>query len=327
MRRCHDPILRSFSEDDYPALAELLTLVYPDNPVSAEDLSYEDESRGKVCRFARWLAVLDGDGGGDGGGRVIGEAAYGQDADMYHPRKFWLKINVHPDFEGGEIEGLLFDKLMTALAPYQPLSLLTNIREDYALERAFYSARGFEQVMKHIEQRLVVASFNSAGYQDALERVTRGGIVIKSYAELESDPERDRKLWRLRNELDQQVPFAEPVTPVSFEWFEENILNHPNILLGGLLVAVRKNDYVGMTALLAGARDRQLNTDLTGVRGDARRQGVALALKLRAIEYAKIHNYTAIHTWVAESNRSMLVINKKLGFGVRPAWLEYVKRL
>lgn len=316
------PTIRPFCEDDYSDLADLLTLVYPDNPVSADDLLFEDESRDPKCRVARWLAVLEG--------RVVGEAAYGQDADMYHPRKFWLKINVHPDVEGGAIEGLLFDRLMAALRPLDPLSLLTNIREDYTLERAFYEARGFEPVMKHIEQRLVVAGFNLGSYEDALARVEGEGIAIRSYPELE-DPERDRKLWSLRNELDQQVPFAEPITPVSFEWFEENILNHPRILLGGLFVAVQENAvqgdvYLGMTALVRGARDRQLNTDLTGVSARARRKGVALALKLKAIEYAKIHNYTAIHTWVAESNEGMLALNRKLGFGLRPAWIEYVKR-
>lgn len=321
------PSIRPFKDDDYPALAELLTLVYPDSPVSADDLRYEDAGRDAKCHFARWLL-----GRGESEGEVVGEAAYGQDADMYHPRKFWLKINVHPALEGGAVEALLYDLLMDALMPLEPLSLLCNIREDYAFERAFYEARGFKPVMKHIEQRLVVASFNLGSYQEALARTE--GIAIMSYPELEDDPERDRKLWRLRNELDQQVPFAEPVTPVSFAWFQENILAHPKLLPGGLLVAVRgesdgddQNDYVGMTALFEGSRDRQLKTDLTGVSKGARRKGLALALKLRAIEYAKIHNYTAIHTWVAESNTGMLALNEKLGFGVRPAWIEYVKRL
>jgi GNAT superfamily N-acetyltransferase len=314
-----NPTIRPFHPDDYPALAEFLSAASPEHPVGEDDLRFEDDSQGKRYKFARWLALAND--------AIVGEAAYGQDADMYHPRKFWIRLCVGQDVQGEGVGAALYEELCRALKPHEPISLLTNIREDHEAHRRFFGERGFKEVMRQTELRLVVAGFDAEAYPHSEARTTREGIEIKSYPELEADPERDYKLYRLRNELDQQVPFAEPVTPVPYAWFEERVLNHPKLLPGGLLVAVHKGDYAGMTALMKGAKDRQLDTDLTGVKNSYRRKGIALALKLRAIEYARLHNYTAIHTWVAASNQGMLAINHKLGFSPRPAWLAYVKVL
>src|SRR5262249_28262313 len=65
----------------------------------------------------------------------------------------------------------------------------------------------------------------------------------------------------------------------------------------------------------------------TGVLREYRRRGIAMALKLRAILYAKSAGYSRIKTWNEQGNRPMLSINEALGFIKQPAWIAFAKKL
>jgi mycothiol synthase len=70
-----------------------------------------------------------------------------------------------------------------------------------------------------------------------------------------------------------------------------------------------------------------LYNGLTGVLRSHRRRGIALALKLRGIAYAKALGRPTIKTWNESNNRAMLAINEALGFVKQPAWIDFVKVL
>jgi len=53
---------------------------------------------------------------------------------------------------------------------------------------------------------------------------------------------------------------------------------------------------------------------VTGVDKDFRGRGVAVALKLRTVQFAQQNGFERISTWVENNNPSMLAINEKLGF-------------
>jgi GNAT superfamily N-acetyltransferase len=103
--------------------------------------------------------------------------------------------------------------------------------------------------------------------------------------------------------------------------FVETLRSNPKILPDAYFVAVHDGEYVGQSVLWANRADAGLDTGLTGVRRAYRRRGVALALKLRGIDYARRHGHPLIRTGNDSHNLPMLSINERLGFVKQPAWI------
>jgi GNAT superfamily N-acetyltransferase len=313
--------IRPFTPEDYPALARVSNAVYTDYPNSVDELRFGDEHRDPKCHFARFMA--------ERAGEVVGLAEVGQSAGMFHPRKFWLGVTVAPEWQGRGIGAALYDHALASLDPFAPLSVRGGTRSDWTRSLRFLEARGFVEQMRAWESRLDVAAFDPSPYAGVEERVAAGGLVITTFAALAADPERDRKLYELDRDLSADVPHPEPHTPISYEFFIDRVLSDPDLIPEAYFVAIdaATGEYAGMSQLWHSQGSDDLYNGLTGVRRAYRRRGLALALKLRGIAYAKAQGRPTIKTWNESNNRAMLSINEALGFVKQPIWIDFVKRL
>jgi len=310
-------LIRPFTPEDYPALARIAGAAFPDYPASAEEKEFGDTRRDSKCRLARWMVERDG--------RAVGYGEYGQRSGAYHPRRFQINVIVEPDSQGLGLGRALYEQVMTALAPLDPLSVRVQIREDRTRSVRFLQDRGFVEDMRSFESRLDLAAFDPAPYADAEARMRALGIEFKTLRELQDAPGHWQKHYEMAQELRADVPSPEPHT-----WLEKSVwlsalLKNPGLLPDAYLIAVTGGEYVGVTILKASGGD--LITGMTGVKREHRRQGIALALKVRAIAWAKQNGYPLIKTWNEANNRGMLGMNERLGFVRQPAWLDLVKVL
>jgi len=86
--------------------------------------------------------------------------------------------------------------------------------------------------------------------------------------------------------------------------------------------------FVGLTSLFRLDKEpRSLFQALTSVTRDRRGRGIAMALKLKGIEYARKNNYDRIKTMNDSDNAPMLAVNNKLGFKRRVGWITMEKNL
>lgn len=316
--------IRSFSVDEYDALASIGDAAYSDSegrpllPRSAHDMRETDTDRQPHIKFGRWVAEVDG--------QVVGGVEYDQEAGRYHPRRFWVDLYVHPEYQRRGIGTALYQRLLAELQPHQPEMLRNAFREDQTNSVRFSERHGWREVSRQWESFLDVADFDWTAYVGVEERLFQQGVTIHTLPELISDSDRDRKLYDLMWEIRQDFPEIDAPTREPFEEFQEKHLNDPLSLPDGFFVAVENGAYLG----LANHKIYRDNAEIlrigqVGVARAARRRGIALALKLRGIAFAERHGFKCLRTVNESTNRAILAINERMGFQKRPAWIDMVK--
>jgi RimJ/RimL family protein N-acetyltransferase len=175
---------------------------------------------------------------------------------------------------------------------------------------------------------LHLGTFDATRFAGGGERATRTGIEIRTLAELSQvDPDWQRKYFELGLEAGKDVPQPDVYTAPTFEEYGKIRFESPSFLPEGSFVAVDGGRYVGLSDLEDKGDPEALDTGFTGVLREYRGRGIALALKLRAIEYAKRRGAKRLTTGNDSNNRRMIAINDALGFKRTPAWVGFVKVL
>lgn len=311
--------IRAFEERDYEAVVKLWNASFPDYLVSVPQWRKADRERPGHIVLKRYVLEQDG-----------APAAFGSfnhSEDAFEPHTFWVNPVVPPAAQGRGYGLRLFEHMLEALEPHRPRKLLAFSREDWLRRNRFLARQGFGELSRSFESRLEVAAFDPQPYAGLEAELAERGIALKSYAELEDDAERERKIYHLHTTLDRDVPMLGAYSKPSFERFAQFHWGDERFLPEGYLLAIRDGAYVGLSELFRRPVGNGLETGLTGVLREHRRQGVALALKVKGVAFAERRGAPVISTWNAGSNRGMLAINERLGYVKQPASLELIKQL
>ncbi len=244
-------------------------------------------------------------------GQVLGYGAVEQ--TIFLPQ-YQLLFVVAPEHWHSGVCDLLLDQLMKDLR--QVNAIAVRHRNDARLTQAleFLKARGFVETDVVREWRLPVAEFDATPFTLIAERAA-GEVSIVTYAEArERDPACLRKLHELLNPVMADEPGRQPFAPVPLEtvarWFSAR-----SLLPDACFIAIDGDRYVGLTSLrLADEVAGSITQGFTGVLREYRRRGIATALKLRALEYARQHGYSFIRAFCHHLNHSVMALNEKLGF-------------
>ncbi len=305
------------NDEDYRQAVDITNSVWPEYPDTVEEWKEGDEKRSKLLKVGRFFAELDG--------QKVGFANYGQSLWVNHPGKLFVGVAVLPEFRKRGVGTALWEHLCQEVQQFDPLRLLAHTREDYEEGIRFAQKLGFNECMRDWESRLDPASLDLDEWGRYARQVAEQGIEIKTVAELESDPNRDRKLYELEWLIDRDVPSPEPPSKVAFEEFQK-IWARTNLLPDAWFVAIDNGEYVGMTNLWTSqANAKLLYVGITGVTRSHRKRGIAMALKVRSVEYALQKGFSEIRTWNEINNQAMLGINNRLGFVRQPAHIEFRK--
>ena len=159
-----------------------------------------------------------------------------------------------------------------------------------------------------------------------LKPVISSAIEIETMLDLETDLNRNRKIYDLVTAIRSDMPAPQDVNAVPFDEFVAGYLLSPSRLPGATFIALDtvSGEYVGFSDLLDYGNNR-LMAGLTGVRREYRGRGIASALKKYGCWFARAHGYNGITTFNAADNTAIAAVNKTFGFIEMFSWLHYEK--
>ena len=235
---------------------------------------------------------------------------------IYLPR-YRLFIVANPAYMVNGVAGLILDRLMTDLIEVNAVTVACREEASQTQLFLFLKDKGFTEVETVLDLRLDVTGFDGSRFRYVSERVEQQGVSINTLAEERMrDPNCVEKLYALSTALHQDDPARSALAAPAYNAREARLwLDMPYVLPDAYFIARQGDQYVGVSGVsLFEALPGGLTQSFTGVIREKRRQGIATALMLRAIDYAALHNYQIIQSFIRPTQSAMLLLNKKLGF-------------
>jgi RNA polymerase sigma factor (sigma-70 family) len=313
--------LRPFDERDWELISQFVYGLEPD--FRADDEAWLrnrrqfDETRYRRRQYVAEHAET---------GQLVG---YGSIEQTIFLPKYRLFLFTAPEWLCAGVGDLLLDRLEADLREAGAITVWHRNYAQLADVLEFLKRRGFSETRRVWDLRLNVAEFELAPFQPLIERLAARGVILTDFAAERAQDGKAalHKLHEFLNLVKADDPQRQPFTPVPFEavvhWFGRSY-----VLPDACFIAKLGDEYIGFTDLnhiepIPGG----IMHGFTGVARAHRRQGVATALKLRAIEYARQHGYQTVRAFNLPAHRAMLALNEKLGFRRAFAYVTVEKLL
>jgi GNAT superfamily N-acetyltransferase len=221
----------------------------------------------------------------------------------------------------------LYDRLRSRLVPRAATRLVSWVRADGDHARRFAARHGFQETGKVIQEyRLSIPEAKTDDPEGVEERLRREGLRIASLAELGREDELFlgtlQAVWA---DSGEEPPDPERLRD-SFPTWRREVLQGAGLSPETHWVALDEDRPVGMTFLKRLSEDAAEN-DYTGVASTHRGRGIAPALKLRAIAWARQHEVSWFFTSSEVGNTRMIAINRRLGYQPGVQRLEVARDL
>ncbi len=308
--------IREFKPSDYQAVTDIFNRYRPNLPHTTDDFLRKDADRDSKIRHKR-LCVEIGD-------RIVGYVEHTQFMVRYHPQKFYIEGGVLEGFTGQGIGTLLYNRLMDELSQYNPISIRAVCADQPGTIR-FFERRGYTEFLRIRESELDPASVDFSKFIEKIDQLKRHGIEIKSLRQLESDPNRNKKIHDLYWTVKQDIPGCEDSVRRDLETFVKEDIEPYHRPPECYFIAVKGDEYIGLCPLSVVRADKSLCHGVTGVLREHRRKGVAIALKLAMVQYAVDNGHTCIRTENEVNNKPILELNRRFGYKDVPERIHFEK--
>ncbi|MCK4593165.1 GNAT family N-acetyltransferase [bacterium] len=311
--------IRRFKEQDLPRLVEICNLSYPDWPEDEENARYRRDKLRKEMYLQEFVT--------EEASEIVGYAQISsRDLSCAEPGVFELEVIVHPEHRGRGHGRALMDLIEHHTAYLNWRRLLTGCMDDGGYARDWLQRRGFVHQETELCSKLDLKNYRPpADHDSALAKIDEQGCRLATYGEL-SDPDKERKLWELYEEISYDMPGTVEYKKADLEEWRRK-MGAPAHRVEAIMLALEGDEFVGLTVLVfpAGLKRNAVVVN-TGTRAPYRHRGVATALKYASMDRAKATGVPAIVTGNEQHNEAILKINRKLGFKPMKPWLCYTKR-
>jgi GNAT superfamily N-acetyltransferase len=326
--------VRRATPADYPAIARLHNATYGIGwPMTERALLTLDRGahilgyEATPPRLAqRWVVYAAGE---------LAAMALVRWSQLPTPHRYEINFILAPDWadspDGDRLRDQLYDKMTAwiALRPHRQRAheLRSHTRADFSADLDFWQAQGFDEFLREQDALLTIADFDPTPHAQRLERLAAQGIRIVPFNSLPPGTATEQALFELEQALRRDVPGWAGEDFYSFAEWRTARVEAAEFLPAACFIALQGDAWIGMSFLTRQPDADFLAQRLTGVRRPLRRRGIAAALKLCGIDYARTQGYRAVRTSSAVDNGAMQHLNAQFGFLPDSTWVHFKKSL
>ena len=316
--------IREAAKNDYEAIIDIRNnqnIPWPEQLRTAEALRNADARRNPKYIYKRFIA--------EEVGVPVGVGAFAEQGTYNGKPQFSINIAVREAFRGKGIGTALYDAVFNELKDKTGAVIRADGFTLYPRGMKFLEKQGFKEVWRETPVELDVSFCDLSGLNGLLSKLAGQGIAIRSLAELNDDPDRNRKLFEAYTKMSPQVPSEEGYiweTPDFDEWMEYQI-NDPSTLLESYFVAVYDNRYIGLKEVGMLPGTNAIQCGLMAVLPEYQHKGIAKAMQLKTIDYARKIGCPVLKSCTATCNTPMQQLYEKLGYVKRYEWAQYMMEL
>ncbi|NNC78566.1 MAG: GNAT family N-acetyltransferase [Acidimicrobiales bacterium] len=311
--------IRPFAEADRERVVELWNEAFPFESTTVEQLAHDDAAV-KPPRRAGRLVAESRDG-------IVGLADFEQPVGTFDPGTYWLRIYVAPEARGAGVGAALYDEVSLLLSAFDPERFRVFWKEDHPVAAEFAGRRGFVEDKRDWEMVLDLTEFDADSHRSFLERAIKQGLTISSLEQWGDATAIGPDFHEFFRQVRQDVPRNEPLSDLSYQEFTDYVLEAPDLIRDATFFVFDGDAPVAMTMSWFAGDPLELHTGLTATLGSHRGRGLATALKVTALSWAKEQGRVRAVTENDVHNVEMLTVNRKLGYVQQPALISGVREL
>lgn len=311
--------IRPYLEDDIQSWVGIHNQNFPENPRSIEVMRHDDSLWNNQEHFRQRLVAEEA-------GHVVGTAVLEHMPWQFHPGKYRLSVEVAPSRQRQGIGSALYGAQVATARERGAVQVRGEAQESMTHVVDFLAHRDFEEVQRTWESRLDVARFEFSRFEGAEARALGQGITLTTLADEGLTENVLQGVYELDVACSADEPSLDPITSPPFEVWVKDGFEAPYSLPEAYFLAKDGDRYVGLSGLFKSlSMPDVLQQGFTAVARDYRGRGIALALKIRGVNFAQARGYREIRTHNNSRNRPMLRINEAMGFEKQPVWIEFAR--
>lgn len=308
--------LRPATAADLPRMAAIVNAQMPE-PIQAEDLARE----WRLLAADPWLRLL----AVAPDGRVAGFGT-GRGGTALKPGHFELRVRVDlPDRCQGAGRAL-YGALVEWAVAQGAVRLISGVREEDAEAQEWAWRRGYVKEYHLFESTLVLPEWDPAPFHSAVAQAEAAGYRFTTLAAEMQGEETYRRyyewVWLLADDVPGHAGTPRMDYAVWRRWAAETPEWDPALLF----LAVRGGQWAALAQVEKKASGGLYN-GFTAVDRAERGNGLALAVKVYALERVRALGFPYIRTHNHSVNERMLAVNRRLGYVPKPGLFRINKEV
>lgn len=292
-------------ESDFPRIVHILN-VGRNEPIEVEDFVRQEQARRKEDpRLQLVVCTSQGEVVGYGESRT----GTGQKEGHFFT---WVTVDSENREQGA---GRIAYSALEDWAISQGASVLESVVKDQDTRSQLWAERrGYVQHYRMFQSRLQLDAWDSTRFASTVSSAMASGIRFSTLAAESTNIEDTlKRYYDFRFNLGRDIPDVAGRSLLPYSQWRESISKNPHWDPAGVFLAVHGERWVAVSHLTQLASGGFYNS-FTGVDRDYRGRGLALAVKVVALEYAQHLGSHYVTTSNHSVNAPMVAVNMRLGY-------------